>query len=296
MFRPRQRHFGAPAAGKRLHSDHLPGDRSIWWSPCLLLHACGGVASGLGPAVPASGGRPRLPAAAAQRAVPGGRRRHRRAGRHHLAADSAGHTDIGSYATAGLLGLVLFTIAGAASFVASRMRESEALGPPERRRPGESRRTCRNTSCSTCAKACWSSTPPTRSASSTNRRPKFSATNHAVPGALVGEVSPRLLYSLETWRQSERGEDVAVELRGGGRRAADPAAFRAAGRQLARPHADFSGRHQSHGRARAAEQARGARPAVRQHRPRNPQSRRRHEPRRPTARRESRTSARTSAA
>ena len=30
--------------------------------------------------------------------------------------------------------------------------------------------------------------------------------DHAVPGALVGEVSPRLLYSLTTWRQSERGE------------------------------------------------------------------------------------------
>ena len=29
--------------------------------------------------------------------------------------------------------------------------------------------------------------------------------NNAVPGALVGEVSPRLLYSLTTWRQSERG-------------------------------------------------------------------------------------------
>ena len=29
---------------------------------------------------------------------------------------------------------------------------------------------------------------------------------HAVPGALVGEVSPRLLYSLTTWRQVERGE------------------------------------------------------------------------------------------
>ena len=27
---------------------------------------------------------------------------------------------------------------------------------------------------------------------------------HAVPGALVGEVSPRLLYSLTTWRQGER--------------------------------------------------------------------------------------------
>jgi two-component system sensor histidine kinase PilS (NtrC family) len=32
--------------------------------------------------------------------------------------------------------------------------------------------------------------------------------NHAVPGALVGEVSPRLLYSLSTWRQRDQGEDT----------------------------------------------------------------------------------------
>ena len=31
---------------------------------------------------------------------------------------------------------------------------------------------------------------------------------HAVPGALVGEVSPRLLYSLSTWRQGARDEDA----------------------------------------------------------------------------------------
>jgi two-component system, NtrC family, sensor histidine kinase PilS len=31
--------------------------------------------------------------------------------------------------------------------------------------------------------------------------------NHAVPGALVGEVSPRLLYSLSTWRQRDQSDD-----------------------------------------------------------------------------------------
>ena len=31
---------------------------------------------------------------------------------------------------------------------------------------------------------------------------------HAVPGALVGEVSPRLLYSLSTWRQGERHDSA----------------------------------------------------------------------------------------
>jgi two-component system sensor histidine kinase PilS (NtrC family) len=32
--------------------------------------------------------------------------------------------------------------------------------------------------------------------------------DHAVPGALVGEVSPRLLYSLTTWRQNDRTENT----------------------------------------------------------------------------------------
>jgi two-component system sensor histidine kinase PilS (NtrC family) len=46
----------------------------------------------------------------------------------------------------------------------------------------------------------------------------------AIPGALVGEVSPRLLYSLTTWRQNERG-DVA------------PSTFVAAdGARLIQPH------------------------------------------------------------
>ncbi len=31
---------------------------------------------------------------------------------------------------------------------------------------------------------------------------------HAVPGALIGEVSPRLLYSLSTWRQGGSAEDA----------------------------------------------------------------------------------------
>jgi two-component system sensor histidine kinase PilS (NtrC family) len=47
---------------------------------------------------------------------------------------------------------------------------------------------------------------------------------HAVPGALVGEVSPRLLYSLSTWRQS-------------GQREASPSTFVGAdGARLIQPH------------------------------------------------------------
>ena len=46
---------------------------------------------------------------------------------HHLAAAYAATSDINVYATAGFLGLVLFTIAASASVLATRMRESEDL-------------------------------------------------------------------------------------------------------------------------------------------------------------------------
>ncbi len=134
----------------------------------LILHACGGIASGLGLLLllPVGGLAFLLPprsalflAAIAAIAV---------------LADTiwqqlSGHTDIVSYATAGLLGIVLFAIAAAASFVASRMRESE-ISP-----------SYPNTSCSICVKACWWSTPGIRFASSTNRRRKFSATTTLYP-------------------------------------------------------------------------------------------------------------------
>ena len=92
----------------------------------LLLHTCGGVASGLGVLflVPVGALAFLLPPRSAL----------------FLAALAAivilvdtivqqlgGITDINSYATAGLLGAVLFVTAGAASYAAGHMRESEAL-------------------------------------------------------------------------------------------------------------------------------------------------------------------------
>jgi two-component system sensor histidine kinase PilS (NtrC family) len=116
----------------------------------------------------------------------------------------AGHTDVASYATAGLLGIVLFTIAGAASFVASRMRESEDLVRQK------------DLDLANLADLSQYIVQHLREsllvvdAADKIRLINESAAeilgdNHAVPGALVGEVSPRLLYSLTTWRQSERG-------------------------------------------------------------------------------------------
>jgi two-component system, NtrC family, sensor histidine kinase PilS len=117
-----------------------------------------------------------------------------------------GHTDISSYATAGLLGIVLFTIAAAASFVASRMRESEDLVRQK------------DVDLANLAELSQYIVQHLREsllvvdADDRIRLINESAAeilgdDHALPGALVGEVSPRLLYSLATWRQSERGEN-----------------------------------------------------------------------------------------
>lgn len=171
----------------------------------LLVHACGGVASGLGILflVPVGSLAFLLPprsalflAAVTALAV---------------LADTiwqqlAGHTDIPAYATAGLLGAVLFIIAASASFMGSRMRESEDLVRQK------------DVDLANLADLSQYIVQHLREsllvvdAADKIRLINESAAeilgdDHAVPGALVGEVSPRLLYSLTTWRQSEREEE-----------------------------------------------------------------------------------------
>jgi two-component system, NtrC family, sensor histidine kinase PilS len=188
----------------------------------LLLHACGGIGSGLGLLLllPVGGLAFLLPprsalflAAVAVIAV---------------LADTIwqqlnGHADIVVYATAGLLGIVLFVIAMAASFVASRMRESEDLVRQK------------DIDLANLAELSQYIVQHLREsllvvdAADKIRLINESAAeilgdDHAVPGALVGEVSPRLLYSLATWRQSERSEN-------------SPASFVAAdGARVIQPH------------------------------------------------------------
>lgn len=171
----------------------------------LLLHTCGGVASGLGVLflVPVGALASLLPPRSAL----------------FLAAIAAisilvdtisqqlgGATDINSYATAGLLGTVLFVTAGAASFAAGRMRESEALVRQK------------DVDLANLAELSQYIVQHLREsllvvdASDKIRLINESAAeilgdNHAVPGALVGEVSPRLLYSLSTWRQRDQSDD-----------------------------------------------------------------------------------------
>ena len=100
-------------------------------------------------------------------------------------------------------------------------------------------------------------------------------------GALLGEVSPRLLYLLETWRR----QDLRPA-----RRPARSSPLTAAPsfghiscrcpRQRSGPGAGVPGGHQCRGRPCAAVEARVARTAERQHRARDPQPRGCDEPRR----------------
>ena len=90
VFRLVQRRFGAQTPGDPAFSDHSAGQRRHREldvaAACLRRHCerLGAVAAG-------SGGRPGVLAAAAQRAVPGGRRRPRGARRHDLAAADRPH-------------------------------------------------------------------------------------------------------------------------------------------------------------------------------------------------------------
>ena len=115
--------------------------------------------------------------------------------------------DINAYATAGFLGLVLFTIASSASVLATRMRESEDLVRQK------------DLDLANLAELSQYIVQHLREsllvvdAADRIRLINESAAEilgdtHAVPGALVGEVSPRLLYSLSTWRQAGQRQDA----------------------------------------------------------------------------------------
>jgi two-component system sensor histidine kinase PilS (NtrC family) len=171
----------------------------------VLLHASGGVANGLGLLflLPVGGLafllQPRTAfflAAIAALAV---------------LADTfwqqvGGDTDITSYATAGLLGVVLFTFAAAASYSADRLRASEDL---VRQKDLDLANLAELSQY--IVQHLRESLLVVDSADKIRLINESAAEilgdNHAVPGALVGEVSPRLLYSLATWRQRERNEN-----------------------------------------------------------------------------------------
>jgi two-component system sensor histidine kinase PilS (NtrC family) len=172
----------------------------------LLLHSCGGVPSGLGLLflLPVGGLalllQPRTAfffAAVAAIAVLS----------DTIWQQVHGLIEVTSYATAGLLGVVMFTIAAGASLTAGRMRESEALVRQK------------DVDLANMAELSQYIVQHLREsllvvdAADRIRLINESAAQilgdeHAVPGALVGEVSPRLLYTLATWRQREAGDDT----------------------------------------------------------------------------------------
>jgi two-component system sensor histidine kinase PilS (NtrC family) len=188
----------------------------------LLLHACGGIASGLGLLllVPVGSLAFLLPpqsalflAAVTVIAVLA----------HTIWLQLTGRVDINAYATAGLLGIVLFTIAAAASFVATSMQQSEDLVRQK------------DLDLANLAELSQYIVQHLREsllvvdAADRIRLINESAAEilgdeQAVPGALVGEVSPRLLYSLSTWRHQDRADEA-------------PSSFVAAdGARLIQPH------------------------------------------------------------
>jgi len=188
----------------------------------LLLHACGGIASGLGLLllVPVGSLAFLLPpqsalflAAVTVIAVLV----------HTIWLQLTGRVDINAYATAGLLGIVLFTIAAAASFVATSMQQSEDLVRQK------------DLDLANLAELSQYIVQHLREsllvvdAADRIRLINESAAEilgdeQAVPGALVGEVSPRLLYSLSTWRHQDRADEA-------------PSSFVAAdGARLIQPH------------------------------------------------------------
>jgi two-component system sensor histidine kinase PilS (NtrC family) len=187
-----------------------------------ILHACGGVSSGLGLLllVPVGSLAFLLPprsalflAAVTIIAVLV----------HTIWQELTAPVDIAVYATAGLLGIVLFTIAAAASFIAGSMRQSEAL---VRQKDLDLANLAELSQyiVQHLRESLLVVDGADRIRLINESAAEILGDEHAVPGALAGEVSPRLLYSLSTWRSSQRGENA-------------PSSFVAAdGARLIQPH------------------------------------------------------------
>lgn len=124
---------------------------------------------------------------------------------HTIWQQLTGRADITAYATAGLLGVVLFTLAAAASFIAGSMRQSEAL---VRQKDLDLANLAELSQyiVQHLRESLLVVDGADRIRLINESAAEILGNEHAVPGALAGEVSPRLLYSLSTWRNSERGD------------------------------------------------------------------------------------------
>ncbi len=171
----------------------------------VLLHACGGITSGLGLLlfVPVGGLAFLLPprsslflAAVAALAVL----------LHTIWQQLNGYVDISAYASAGFLGVVLFTTAASASVMAGRMRESQDL-MRQKELDLANLAELSQYIVQHLRESLLVVDAADRIRLINESAAEILGDSHAVPGALVGEVSPRLLYSLSAWRQGPKPEE-----------------------------------------------------------------------------------------
>ena len=173
----------------------------------LILYACGGVTSGLGVLflVPVGALAFLLPASRALflAAVPA------------LAVlgltiwqQLNGSIDASAYATAGVLGVVLFTVASAASFVENRMRESEDL---VRQKDIDLANLAELSQyiVQHLRESLLVVDGDDRIRLINESAAQILGEQRALANELLGEVSPRLLYALSTWRRHTHAGEQA---------------------------------------------------------------------------------------
>ncbi len=115
----------------------------------------------------------------------------------------AGLTDTQAFTQAGLLGAVIFTIALAAAPLANRLRESEALAR-QRELDLANLAELSQYVIERLRESLVVVDENDRIRLINDSARQILGQRDAQPGALLGEVSPRLLYLLETWRQAPR--------------------------------------------------------------------------------------------
>ena len=165
----------------------------------VILYACGGVASGLGILLVLPVGATSvlgdsrdafLIASIASVSVLV----------QQILASLSGDSPSADYTTAGVLGVVLFTVALLVSPVAHRLRESEAL---VRRQEVDLANLAQLSQyvVQHLRESILVVDPADRIRLINESAAQTLGDRNAYPGALLGEASPRLLYLLETWRQ-----------------------------------------------------------------------------------------------
>ncbi len=139
----------------------------------------------------------------------------------------SGETPATDYTTAGVLGLFVFIVALATWPVANRLRESEAL---VRRQEIDLANLAQLSQyiVQHLRESILVVDPQDRIRLINESAAQILGDEHAYPDALVGEVSPRLLFLLESWRQ---GSGVSETLPG-----VDPTFVSADGGRVIRPH------------------------------------------------------------